>query len=139
MLDKLFKSMPLVAMTKALDTASVRQKVISNNIANVDTPHFKRSEVNFEDAFKAAIERTPSRLAGFRTDGRHIPINPPTSIDSVKPTIWRQNDTFSRADDNNVDIDVEMAELAKNQLLFNAVVEAMDRKTAGIKKAISGR
>ena len=139
MLGQFYNSLTYISARKGLDAAAVRQKVISNNIANVDTPHYKRTEVNFEDAFKQAIEKMPKRLAGFRTDHQHFPINPPTDIRTVQPTMWRQNDTFSRADDNNVDIDVEMAELAKNQIMFNALVEVLNRKFSGLKTVIRGK
>jgi len=138
-LGSFFKSIPYIAVRKAIDAAAVRQKVYSHNLANVNTPHYKRSEVNFEDAFKQALERTPDRLVGFSTDNQHIPINPPADPLDVKPAIWRENDMFSRSDDNNVDIDVEMAELAKNELKFNALVEALNRKITSLKLAIRGR
>jgi flagellar basal-body rod protein FlgB len=139
MLNQFFESLPYIAVRKGLDAASVRQKVISNNLANVDTPHYKRSEVNFEDAFKQAVEKSPKRLIGFRTSNMHIPINPVTDINSVQPTIWRENDTFTRADDNNVDMDVEMAGLAKNELMFNALIESLNRKLSMLKQSIRGR
>ena len=139
MLGTLFNSVPYIAARKAIDTAAVRQKVHAHNLANVDTPHYKRSEVNFEDAFKQALERMPKRLVGFKTDGQHIPINPVPNPLDIQPTIWRQNDTFYRSDDNNVDIDVEMAEVGKNELKFNSVVETLNRKLGRITLSISGR
>ncbi|MEW5945111.1 MAG: flagellar basal body rod protein FlgB [bacterium] len=139
MLGAFFKSIPYVAARKSLDTAALRQKVISHNLANVDTPHYKRSEVNFEDAFKRALERKPHRLVGFKTDHQHIPINPVPDPTKVEPSIWRQNDTFYRSDDNNVDIDVEMADLAKNELKFHSVVETLNRKMRRLTLSIRGR
>lgn len=136
MLNRLFESLNYVATRKAIDTAALRQKTIAHNIANVDTPHFKRSEVNFEDSFKMALEKSPKRLAGFKTDNQHIPINPPSDPRNVRPSIWRQNDTYSRPDDNNVDLDVEMAELAKAQLMYDALMESMDRKFKDIQLAM---
>lgn len=136
MLNRLYNSLSFVATTKAIDAAALRQKTIAQNIANVDTPHFKRSEVNFEDSFKRALDRMPRRLAGFRTDNQHIPINPPSDPRDVMPTMWRQNDTFSRPDDNNVDLDVEMAELAKSQLMYDALMESLSRKFKNLKNAM---
>lgn len=136
MLDAFYNSTLYQGLTKALDAAALRQKVYSNNLANVDTPHFKRSEVNFEDAFKQALANTPGRLSGFVTDPKHIPINPSTPLSAIKPAIWRQNDDFTRSDDNNVDIDVEMSELAKNELTYNAVVEGLNRKMRTLRSAI---
>lgn len=139
MLNQFFTSLPYIATRKGLDAAAMRQKVFANNLANVDTPHYKRTEVNFEDAFKQAVEKSPKRLIGFKTDNQHFDINPVVDINSVQPTMWRENDTFTRADDNNVDMDVEMAELAKNQIMFDALVEALNRKMSHLKMAIRGR
>lgn len=122
-----------------MDAAALRQKVIANNIANVDTPHFKRVEVNFEDAFKRALDKKPNRLTGFRTDKQHFALNHNPDFHEVKPSMWRQNDTYSRSDDNNVDMDVEMVELAKNELTMNALVESLNRKLARLNSAILGR
>jgi flagellar basal-body rod protein FlgB len=136
LLGAFYNSTLYIGLRKALDATAVRQKVYANNIANVDTPHFKRSEVNFEDSFKQALERNPKRLVGFSTDPKHMAINPPTTVESVKPSIWRQNDDYMRADDNNVDIDVEMAELAKNELTYNALVEGLNRKMRSLRGVI---
>ncbi len=139
LLDKLYDSKMYIALRKQIDTTTLRQKVIANNLANVETPHYKRNEVRFEDAFKMALEKNPTRIPGWRTDARHMPINPKTDLHDVVPEIWRQNDTLSRADDNNVDLDVEMAQLAKNQLLYDAVMERMSATFKGLNKAISSR
>lgn len=139
MLETFYDSTYYQSVTKAIDAAGMRQKVIANNIANVDTPHFKRVEVNFEDAFKQALNNSPRRLVGFDTNSRHFPINPHPNTADIHPTMWRQNDDFSRADDNNVDMDVEMVELAKNEIMMNAMIEVLNRKMKTINAAIAGR
>ncbi|ORX24250.1 flagellar basal-body rod protein FlgB [Thermoanaerobacterium sp. PSU-2] len=111
-------------MSKALDASELRNEVISNNIANVDTPGFKRSDVNFESILNDAINS--NKLAGFVTDKNHIPINS-TSIDNIEPQIVQDNSTSMRLDGNNVDIDVEMSNLAKNQLYY----DALDQRVSG--------
>ena len=139
MLDSLYNSLTYTAVTKGMDAAAMRQKVIANNIANVDTPHFKRVEVNFEDAFKMALEKNPKRLVGFKTDYQHFPINRPVDYHSINPAMWRQNDTYGRSDDNNVDMDVEMVDLAKNELMMNSLLEVLNRKLKRVSTAIAGR
>lgn len=138
MLNSFFDGLMYTAVTKGMGAASLRQKVIANNIANVDTPHFKRVEVNFEDAFKQALEKNPKRLVGFRTDKQHIPINRNYDFHDVKPAMWRQNDDYSRSDDNNVDMDVEMVELSKNEMMMNSLVEMLNRKVKDISSSIKG-
>lgn len=139
MLTSFYDSILYQATAKGMDAAALRQKVIANNIANVDTPHYKRVEVNFEDAFKAALEKSPNRLVGFRTDNQHFTINGNPNFRDITPAMWRQNDTYSRSDDNNVDMDVEMVELAKNELMMNSLVETLNRKTQRLSAAITGR
>lgn len=138
MLDNLYDSVLYNAITKGMDAAALRQKVIANNIANVDTPHFKRVEVNFEDTFKRALEKSPKRLVGFATSDKHIPINPATDFRDVKPAMWRQNDSFSRNDDNDVDMDVEMVNLAKNEIQMNSLIEVLNRKYRSLSSVIKG-
>lgn len=123
----------IVLLQKGLYAATVRNNVIANNIANVDTPNFKRSEVKFEDILKDAINGT--KLRGYVTNPKHIPIGPP-AIDSIQPEIVQVNDTSMRLDGNNVDIDAEMANLAKNQLYYYALVQRVSGELNSIMTAV---
>ena len=120
-------------LQKGLYAATVRNNVIANNIANVDTPNFKRSEVKFEDILKDAINGTKLRV--YVTNPKHIPIGPP-AIDSIQPEIIQVNDTSMRLDGNNVDIDAEMANLAKNQLYYYALVQRVSGELNSIMTAV---
>lgn len=120
-------------LQKGLYAATVRNNVIANNIANVDTPNFKRSEVKFEDILKDAINGT--KLRGYVTNPKHIPIGPPP-VDSIQPEIVQVNDTSMRLDGNNVDIDAEMANLAKNQLYYYALVQRVNGELNSIMTAV---
>ncbi|HOY67592.1 MAG TPA: flagellar basal body rod protein FlgB [Candidatus Ozemobacteraceae bacterium] len=103
-------------LAKGLGTASLRHKVISNNIANVNTPRYKRQITTFEDemakVFDGRIE-----LVGKRTDDRHIPIENINYME-VSPTTITDRAHVMRNDKNNVDIDVEMSDLSKNTMLY---------------------
>ncbi|SNX55526.1 flagellar basal body rod protein FlgB [Thermoanaerobacterium sp. RBIITD] len=118
---------------KALDASALRNEIISNNIANVDTVGFKRSDVKFEDFLKDAL--SSNKLEGYVTDKNHIPINPST-IDNIKPQIVQDNSTSSRLDGNNVDIDVEMSNLAKNQLYYEAIAQRINGELNSIITAV---
>jgi len=62
-------------LEQAMDVESIRRKIIANNIANVDVPHFKRSEVNFESELKRAIEHNKDsmqKVKALKTDPRHF-------------------------------------------------------------------
>jgi len=103
-------------LAKGLETASLRHKVISNNIANVNTPRFKRQIITFEDEM-AKVFHGRIELVGKRTDDRHIPIENINYME-VSPTTITDRAHVMRNDKNNVDIDVEMSDLSKNTMLY---------------------
>jgi len=74
----------MALMEKGLDAAALRNTVIANNLANVDTPGYKRSEVAFEDVFRKALNGK-SGLKGAVTNERHIPIGGQKNIAGVNP------------------------------------------------------
>jgi flagellar basal-body rod protein FlgB len=121
-------------LERSLDAASLRQKVLSNNIANIDTPNFKRSDVAFEKILRQTLDK--ETLAGRRTDERHIQIGN-ASVSEVRPVVYTERHSSLRNDGNNVDIDSEMTALATNQIQFNALVQQINHHFGMLKYAIS--
>ena len=116
-------------LEKGLDTESLRRKVIANNIANVDVPHFKRSEVNFESELKRAImdrEEKENKLPALMTDERHIPFFVPRDVTAVRSRINLDYNTSYRNDGNNVDVEKEMVDAAKNLMRYNAFTTSLN-------------
>lgn len=108
MLDKIFDSNKIVE--KSLNTAWIRNKTIAQNIANIDTPGYKRITVSFEDKLRLAMQKN-----NFEKK----------DVDNIDITISRDNKTLSaRLDGNNVNIDTEMAELAENSIRYNALIQS---------------
>ena len=142
MLNSLLQSTQVSILQKALSAASLRHKVISNNIANVNTPKFKRSEVSFEDQLATAMDSksTSGSTLLARTHERHLPLQAKsqTSVLNVEPTVNAITANSFRTDDNNVDIDSEMAGLAKNNIYYNAVTDQISKYFSNIKSAING-
>jgi flagellar basal-body rod protein FlgB len=126
----------LSVLERSLDTAALRQKVIANNIANVDTPYFKRSEVLFEDVLKESIGAT--NFVGLRTNSKHIPIGKGVPR-NVMPEVVEDSRTLVNNNRNNVDIDLEMAQMSKNAMRYNVLVERMAKELKGLRTAIEGR
>jgi flagellar basal-body rod protein FlgB len=118
-----------------LDAASLRQKVISNNIANVDTPGFKRSVVVFESEMRDAMRRRGrKRLKAKRTHPLHIPFKEERI--EIRPYMIIEEDTIYRNDKNNVDIDQEMTALTKNSILYEAIATRLDGKFRVLRNAM---
>lgn len=133
-IDKIFDSETFLILKKALDAAAMRQQAIASNIANVDTPGFKRADVSFEEELKAALNKQ-DRLELKATDNKHITNKP--DLDSVHAKTFRQSDTYFRNDFNNVDIEVEMASAAKNNMAYNALSDLISGKLRGLRNVIN--
>lgn len=120
-----------------MTAATIRQEVIANNVANVNTPNYRKSVVEFEDLLAREIygEEPDGKLEMVRTHDKHLPFKP---LDfHAAPTIVEDNTTIMRVDDNNVDIDVEMANLTKNQIYYNALVTELGGHVTRLKNVIT--
>jgi flagellar basal-body rod protein FlgB len=109
-------SIPVAA--KGLDAYTLRGKAIADNIANVSTPGYRRIEVSFEDQLQKALN--PELPQGTRTDANHMYLGRP-ELEHVRPVAHRVDEDGTGAkpgEINNVDIDMEMAKLAENQIQF---------------------
>lgn len=137
MFDKIFNSPTQTVLSYALDGTALRNEVIANNIANVDTPEFKRSEVVFEEQLRKILadENQPTRLK--TTHPRHIQVV--KNKESFRPEVYQVNDLSYRNDNNNVDIDVEIAKMSKNYLFYNALTSSMNQEIRLLRLAITGR
>jgi len=121
-------------LQKALDASWTKNKVISNNIANVDTPGYKKQKVEFESYLTQAIDN--KAVKGMVTNKRHISVGA-GSTSRIKIDVTEDNSTSMRLDGNNVDIDTEMADLAKNNIMYNALVEKISSDLGNIRTAIN--
>ena len=120
----------LNTMRYALDASSMRNESISSNIANVNTPNYKRKYVKFEEYLRN--RDNSNDLKGALTNSRHIEI-PHSS--SGFPITAIDNSVSTREDGNNVNIDVEEADNVKNYLNYSMV---SDQISSYFKSMISG-
>ncbi|MDP4105920.1 MAG: flagellar basal body rod protein FlgB, partial [Bacillota bacterium] len=110
----------------------LKQKVISQNIANADTPNYKAQDVSF----KAILQNEMGQnFTTYRTDARHIDFSESSTANPA--VITRPNVQYNN-NGNSVDLDQEMSDLAKNQIYYDALVEQENNKFAALKNVISG-
>jgi len=121
---------------EALKGLSLRHKVLANNIANADTPNFKRSDVDFKSILEKIIkENSKSSLSLKTTHPKHIPLLS-SSYNTNKFPIIKYTENKYRKDGNNVDIEKEIVEINKNYLLYNSVVELLSKEFSILRYAI---
>ena len=130
----LFDDNPNILLGKMLDKATLSQRVISANIANVSTPGYRRLGVSFDEKLKSAMK--PGLRKMIRNHPRHLPDK--NLLNEIKPEVVMIENGYWNGI-NNVNIDEEMVELAKNQLDFNIAAKLMSDRFARLRTAIRGR
>ena len=103
--------------------SSLRQQALANNLANINTPGFKRYDVDFHGVLSRTLERTPSAEA----------------LDALQFTLERETDTSVRADGSNVDVEREMSSLAENSLQYQALVSVARARLQMLQRVMAGR
>ena len=127
-------SIPLT--TRMLDAASMRQRSIASNIANIETPGYRRKEIAFEEDLKKAL--AGRGVKGKKTRSEHFPIGR-LAPGEVRPRVVIPNDPNLPSGVNNVDIDREMVRLAVNQLMYNAGTRLIALRLEALRTSIRGR
>ncbi|MBN3526185.1 flagellar basal body rod protein FlgB [Paenibacillus apiarius] len=119
----------------AIQASVARQNATANNIANADTPYFKRSDVQFESLLRDQM--SGGSLRGRRTDERHFYIGPVDSTPS--PRIVQDQMTIMGNNKNNIDMDREMAAQAENQLRYYTFVKQLNHQINMVRTAMDVR
>lgn len=118
-------------MGKSLDVSGFRHSLISSNIANIDTIHYKPRDLDFNRTLEKAMEGpAPEKLA--RTHERHIA--PGGSGDPVRASVYDNADAYHL---DSVDIDEQMSNLVENNMKYRSTTEMMLRKMTILRHAIS--
>ena len=123
-------------LQKSLNRASLRHRVITSNIANIDTPNYKAFEVVMED-----VRRQKGGFSGtlqlVRTEAQHLNGRRRAS-DEVKIKASEPPPFNLRADGNTVDLDRTMGKLAENTIMYRTAAQLIRRKFQGLKNVIRG-
>lgn len=104
-------------LTAALHGLATQQRVISDNIANIQTPGFRAGRVDFETSLRDAVDR------GSAPDGS---------------VLLTQSSDPARSDGNNVNLDTETMDMVQNGLQYQLVIQALNAKYQLLRTAMSG-
>lgn len=111
---------------KAADASWLRNDILANNLANVDTPGYKRKDIDFESQLRRALGS--SRYESVDSKVSHV-----TSTE-LEGRVYTDAANFSyRLDGNNVDIDTENVELASNQIKYKGLMSGINQEFANLK------
>lgn len=116
-------------LEKLIQATQIRHRMLSSNVANVDTPKYRAKDVDFRSFLD-------SEVSGLKTtDPRHLS-SPLAAGQSADLTVVENP---SWGDDNNVELDIEVAKMTENGLLYEAATRLLSKKMLMIKSAVSRR
>lgn len=110
----------------------MKNRVIANNISNVDTPFYKAKQVSFKNVLSKEVHK---QMTAKKTHLKHLDFS---STNHNSYIITQKNNTTYNHNGNNVDIDHEMSELAKNQIYYQGLVDRINGKFNSIQTVLRG-
>lgn len=116
-------------MGATLDATAKREAIISNNLANVNTPNYKRKDIRFETELKNAFIRANGDSVDFRVKD--------IDLEALEPEVYTDYAKLSyRYDGNNVDINTENGIAAANQIKYNGLMETLNKSFAQLQSVM---
>ncbi len=134
--DFIFNDISIPSLKRGMNAYTLRQKVIAHNIANLTTPGFQAKKVEFEELLASKLKDRP-RLKGRNTHPHHLPIGG-LDVRKVRPRIVKAGTGYFNGR-NDVNVDTEMAEMAKTTIAFDAAAKLLYVKYQILQKSIGGR
>ncbi|PNR97789.1 flagellar basal-body rod protein FlgB [Petrotoga mexicana DSM 14811] len=131
----MFDNINFEIIPNTMDALSLRQNVISQNIANYETPGYKRKYVDFENELQKALSEDSALTLKVNRD-QHI--NNTLSLGKIQPNIQIDDSKSLRDDGNNVDPDVELVRMTQNTLKYNTLSRLMTYAIQRYETAIRG-
>lgn len=118
-------------LEQGLNFSSTKGKAIAQNIANIDTPNYKAKNVSFKQTLQDVQQQS---ISAYRTNNLHFAFGSKVS----QPGVSSYANFQYRQDGNGVDMDKEQADLAANQIYYNALVDRLNGKFGTLQNVIKG-
>lgn len=115
---------------KGLDVGALRQKSISSNISNINTPDYKVNKVEFEEYLSNAVDSIRMK----KTHSQHFGVD---NIRDIEPALTKRETTMLNDNGNNVDVDLEMTELAANEIYYNVLIQQLNSRLGNLNYVIN--
>lgn len=125
----------LKALTTALNFREMRQELISSNVANANTPGFKAKKLDFEEALARALD-VDGQMNMNASDDRHFNVGN-GGFNNLEPEIYDDPNGVVSENGNTVDVESEMARMNENKIMYDALVQLINKKMGLMKYAIT--
>ena len=134
MWEKLIENKTTQLFERSLDASAIRNRLLAHNVANVNTPFYKRLDIDFKSILDETVAK--NKLEITRTHPAHFGNLIP---EIGAPRVTRETKTTERYDQNNIDPEFEMAQITENNLYFQSLSRRLNGKFTSLKTVIQGR
>lgn len=124
----------LKALASAVKMREMRQELISSNIANSETPGYKSKRLDFESALARALD-VDGNMGMKVEDGQHYDVGS-GGFDNLQPETYNDPNGIVSEDGNTVDREAEMAKMTENKIMYDALVQLMNKKIGLMKYVV---
>jgi flagellar basal-body rod protein FlgB len=124
----------LKALSTALNFREMRQELISSNVANANTPGYKSKKMDFEEALARALD-VDGKMGMVTSDDKHFNVGN-GGFNNLEPEIYDDPNGVVSESGNTVDVEAEMARMAENKLMYDALVQLINKKMGQMKYAL---
>lgn len=118
-------------LKNAIEASSLRQDAINSNIANINTDNYKTNQVAFETLLSQSVHGVTIN----KIQEQHLGSS---NIADIKPIVSKRTGTSVKENGNNVDLDMEMVNLAENSLYYQALISQLNGQYSRLKTIIGG-
>jgi len=122
------------ALATSLNFRQMRQEILSSNIANAETPGYKAKRISFEEALSRALDVDGNQQLNAE-DEKHFDVGN-GGFANIEPEIYEDPNGIVSENGNTVDRDHEMAEMARNKILYDASVQLLNKKLGLLKYTV---
>ncbi|MBF0328309.1 MAG: flagellar basal body rod protein FlgB [Nitrospirae bacterium] len=112
----------MVLLEKMIDITAYRQRLLASNVANIDTPNYKAKDISFQKELDSAVSEAARGLKGV----------------NHKYEVFESPSSMASRDGNTVNLDIEMAKVGENSMIFSTAAQLMAMKVRMMKEAIKG-
>lgn len=124
----------LQAIAAGLKFREMRQEIISSNVANAETPGYKAKRLDFEKALARALD-VDSQMQMNIESNKHFNVGS-GGFNNLQPETYEDPNGLVSEDGNTVDREKEMAMMAQNKIMYDTLVQLMNKKLGLMKYTI---
>ena len=124
----------LKALASAIKFREMRQEIISSNVANSETPGYKAKRLDFESALARALD-VDGEMGMKAENGQHYDVGS-GGFDNLQPELINDPNGIVSEDGNTVDREAEMAKMTENKIMYDALVQLVNKKMGLMKYAV---